>query len=205
MSSDTSASEQTMFQRLDTFSDAIFAVAMTLLVFSFPFSDLPSTLAQAEAERLILSFGPQFETFFISFVVVGAFWMGHHEMFDRVTHYDRTFVWINFMFLLCIVFMPVPTALEVRYGSFWVPTALYAATVAATGLLLTLLWLYASYHYRLIDQTLGQHSIRMATIRSLITPVIFLLSVPVAYFSRDIAIYMWLSNFVIGLVVHRLV
>jgi len=135
--------------------------------------------------------------------VVGAFWMGHHEILDRVIHYDRTFVWINFMFLLCIVFMPVPTALEVRYA-FWVPMAMYAATVAAAGLLLTLLWLYASYHYRLIDPALGQHSIRMATIRSLITPVIFLLSVPVAYFSRDIAICMWLSNFVIALVVvHR--
>ncbi|MGZ4862700.1 MAG: TMEM175 family protein [Halobacteriota archaeon] len=55
------------------FSDAIFAVAVTLLVFSFPFSDLRPNIGQAEVEGFIMSLGTQFETFVISFVVVGAF------------------------------------------------------------------------------------------------------------------------------------
>ncbi len=92
------AERNTEFGRLESFSDAIFAVAMTLLVFGFPISDLPSNLEQAQIDVLILSLGRQFETFIISFLVVGAFWLAHHSVFDRITHYDRPLVWINFVF-----------------------------------------------------------------------------------------------------------
>src|SRR5512136_2319839 len=135
----------TRFWRLDTFSDAIFAVAMTLLVFSFPLSNLPSGLAQAEVETLILDLSPQFMTFVISFLVVGAFWLAHHATFDRIQRYDRALVWLNFIFLLFIVFIPFPTAVMVEYGKFWFAIAFYAGTLAAAGFTLALLWLYASY------------------------------------------------------------
>ena len=189
-------------ERLAALSDGIFAVAMTLLVFSFPLSNLPSGTGQADVEGLILSLGPQFETFFISFVVVGAFWISHHEIFDRVVRYDRLFVWINFMFLLCIVFMPFPTALVVRY-SYWISAAVYAASVAAAGTTLALLWQYAAHQYRLIDRTLSPHDIYVSTVRSLVTPSVFLLSIPVAYLNPRFAPYVWLSSFAIRWAIHR--
>ncbi|MGZ4908255.1 MAG: TMEM175 family protein [Halobacteriota archaeon] len=133
-----SLEHETKLGRLDNFSDAIFAVAMTLLVFSFPLSDLRPNIGQAEVEGLIMSLGTQFETFVISFVVVGAFWTAHHSIFDRIVRYDRPLVWLNFIFLLCIVFIPFPTALVVRYN-YWISTAFYAATIAAAGFVLALL------------------------------------------------------------------
>ncbi|MGZ4893634.1 MAG: TMEM175 family protein [Halobacteriota archaeon] len=183
------------FWRLDTFSDAIFAVAMTLLVFSFPISNLPQNLAQAEVETLIRGLFPQFMTFVISFLVVGAFWLAHHTTFDSIQRYDRTVVWLNFLFLLFIVFIPFPTAVLVGYGQFWFAIAFYAGTLAAAGFTLALLWQYASLNYRLIDTATDPREIRLETFRSLVIPCIFLLSIGLAFIAPDLAQYSWLSIF----------
>ena len=189
------AEQDTRFWRLDTFSDAIFAVAMTLLVFSFPLSNLPPGLAQAEVETLILGLLPQFTTFVISFLVVGAFWVAHHTTFDRIQRYDRALVWLNFLFLLFIVFIPFPTAVMVGYGQYWFAIAFYAATLAAAGFALALLWLYSSHNYRLIDTATDPREVRLVTFRSLIVPCIFLLSIGVAFIAPGLAQYSWLSIF----------
>jgi uncharacterized membrane protein len=184
------------FWRLDTFSDAIFAVAMTLLVFSFPISGLPANLGQAEVQALLESLAPQFETFVISFLVVGAFWTGHHRIFDAIERYDHTLVWLNFFFLLFIVFIPFPTAVLVSAGSFWLPTAFYALTLACAGFSLTFVWSYASYNHRLIDVSVPVREIRVRTLMSIVVPSIFLLSILVAFFNPHLAQYFWLLSFV---------
>ncbi len=192
-----SAEKDRRFRRLESFSDALFAVAMTLLVFSFPLSGLPSDLEQAQVEGLIASFGLQFQTFVISFFVVGAFWMAHHDVFDHITRFDRPLVWINFGFLLCIVFIPFPTSIMVDYGMYWVPVSFYAASIAAAGLMLALLWQYVSHGYRLIDRAIDAREIRRNTIQSLIVPVIFLSSIGVAYFEPHAAQFFWIGSFAV--------
>lgn len=194
----------TEFRRLESFSDAIFAVAMTLLVFSFPISDLPSNLAQAQMEGFILSLGRMFTTFVISFLVIGAFWLAHHSVFDRITRYDRPLVWINFVFLLCIVFIPFPTSVMVDYDTYWSAVSFYAASIAAAGFTLALLWQYVSRGHRLIDRTIDPREIRSNTFRSLIVPVIFLSSIGVAYFDPHSAQYLWISSFAVEWVSTRL-
>ena len=128
----------TRFWRLDTFQRRYLCRRYDApLVFSFPISGLPSNLGQAEVQALLESLSPQFETFVISFLVVGAFWTGHHRIFDAIERYDHTLVWLNFFFLLFIVFIPFPTAVLVSAGTFWLPTAFYASTLAGAGFALT--------------------------------------------------------------------
>ena len=190
------AERDTRFWRLDTFSDAIFAVAMTLLVFSFPLSSLPRNLGQAEVQNLILSLAPQFETFIISFLVTGAFWTSHHRIFDKIERYDQALVWLNFVFLLFIVFIPFPTAVLVSAGDSWLPVAFYASNIACAGFALTLAWVYASYHYRLIDTSMPIREVRLSTVQGVVVPSIFLLSILVAIYSPRLAEYFWLLSFV---------
>jgi len=186
---------RTSFWRLETFSDSIFAVAMTLLVFSFPLSGLPADINEAGIATLLQGLGPQFETFIISFIVVGAFWTGHHRTFDNIRRYDRSIVWLNFLFLLFIVFTPFPTAILVR-GVYWLSVAFYATTIAGAGFVLTLVWFYASYHHRLIDKTMPAREIRSRTGSALVTPSVFLLSIVIALYSPRLAMYSWLLSFV---------
>jgi uncharacterized membrane protein len=193
------------FWRLDTFSDAIFAVAMTLLVFSFPITAVPSNLGQAELEKLVLSEWPHLETFIISFLVTALFWVSHHIILDRIKRYDRALVWLNFTFLLCIVFIPFPTAILVEYGQYWLAVALYAATISAAGFALFGLWLWASYGYRLIDTALDRRDVQLSTVQAFITPCVFMVSIGVAYYSPRLGQYFWLLSFVAhSIVVRRL-
>jgi len=186
----------TRFWRLDTFSDAIFAVAMTLLVFSFPLSSLPRNLGQAEVQNLIMSLAPQFETFIISFLVTGAFWTSHHRIFDKIERYDQALVWLNFVFLLFIVFIPFPTAVLVSAGDSWLPVAFYASNIACAGFALTLAWVYASHNHRLIDTSMPVQEVRLGTVQGVVVPSIFLFSILVAVYSPRLAEYFWLLSFV---------
>jgi uncharacterized membrane protein len=65
---------------------------MTLLVFTFPLAGLPQNLGPKAVQNLLQGLSGQFETFIISFLVVGAFWMAHHRAFDKIKRYDQTLV-----------------------------------------------------------------------------------------------------------------
>jgi uncharacterized membrane protein len=196
MRPDPDADRDTRFWRLDTFSDAIFAVAMTLLVFTFPLAGLPHNLGQEAIQNLLQGLSSQFETFIISFLVVGAFWTAHHRVFDKIKRYDQTLVWLNFVFLLFIVFVPFPTAVIVSAQSSWLPVAFYASNIACAGFALTLAWVYASYNFRLIDASTPLREVRMSTLQGVVVPCVFLLSILVAFGSPTLAEYFWLLSFV---------
>ena len=65
---------------------------MTLLVFTFPLAGLPQNLGPEAVQNLLQGLSGQFETFIISFLVVGAFWMAHHRALDKIKRYDQTLV-----------------------------------------------------------------------------------------------------------------
>jgi len=196
MRPDTDADRDTRFWRLDTFSDAIFAVAMTLLVFTFPLAGLPRNIGQEAVQNLLQGLSTQFETFIISFLVVGAFWVAHHRVFDKIKRYDQTLVWLNFVFLLFIVFVPFPTAVLVSAQSSWLPVAFYASNIACAGFALTLAWVYASYNFRLIDASTPIRDVRLSTLQGVVVPCVFLLSILVAFDNPNLAEYFWLLSFV---------
>ena len=58
-------------------------------------------------------------------------------MFDKIRRYDQALVWLNFVFLLFIVFVPFPTAVVVSAQSSWLPVAFYASNIACAGFALT--------------------------------------------------------------------
>src|SRR6266550_3995813 len=127
------------YDRVLFFSDAVFAIAITLLVVDIR---VPAVVANASRELhddrgKILSFA-------ISFLVIGLFWMGHHRMFRYITALDRPLIFLNLLFLGAIAFLPYPTALLFA-GNTRQPAApaFYASCVAAAGLLELVVWLYA--------------------------------------------------------------
>ena len=92
------------YDRVLFFSDAVMAIAITLLVVDLRVPDVVRTARRelATAEPKILSFG-------ISFVVIGLFWLGHHHLFRYITALDRRLILLNLLFLGTIAFLPYPT------------------------------------------------------------------------------------------------
>jgi uncharacterized membrane protein len=179
-------------ERIVFFSDAVIAIAITLLVIEIRVPEIPSGLIAAELPGRLLALSPSYLSYFISFFVIGLYWMLHHRIFNYIRRFDRGLIWLNLVFLFFIAFLPFPTAVLGAYPAEQAAVILYAISVAAIGLAKVGLWWYASRRYRLIDRALEPGAIRAEARRGLIAPVVFLLSIGLALFDPQLAMYSWI-------------
>ncbi len=181
-------------ERLIFFSDAVFAIAITLLALELRLPALPAGLsleqAQAEMTRGLVDLLPEIVSFFVSFFVIGAYWIGHHRMYSYIQQYDRVFLWLNLLFLMCIILIPPVSALLGEYDQLQVATVLYAGVIAATGLVMSLLWWYAAHHH-LVTPDLDSRARRALLAPSLITFAAFALSILLSFYDNRLAQYTW--------------
>jgi uncharacterized membrane protein len=188
------------YDRVLFFSDAVFAIAITLLVVDLRVPDVVANAGEeiANSKDKILSFT-------ISFLVIGLFWMGHHRLFRYITALDRRVIFLNLLFLGTIAFLPYPTALLFA-GNTHEPAApvFYAACVAAAGLLELAIWLYASRSKGLVPASVPPAVRRYELAQLLPTPVVFLLSIPVAFIAPGVAPFTWILLVPIGRILPRI-
>src|SRR5919202_6822338 len=85
--------ERTVF-----FSDAVFAIAITLLALEIQVPQIPADSAAALLPGALLSLWPKFFSFLISFWVVGFYWLSHHRTFRYISGYDYSLLLINLLF-----------------------------------------------------------------------------------------------------------
>ena len=97
------------FRRLVAFSDAVVAIAITLLV--LPLVDAAGTIGSESIGTFLGDNRTKLLAFLLSFAVIGRFWWSQHQVHDRVVSYDLVFVWGMFVWLFGIVFLPFPTEL----------------------------------------------------------------------------------------------
>ncbi|WP_030902738.1 TMEM175 family protein [Streptomyces sp. NRRL F-5126] len=92
--------------RVEAFSDAVFAIVVTLLVLDLRAPRYrPGDLLSALASQW-----PAYVAFLVSFVYVGVIWLNHHALFRRIRRLDLGMQWINLIILLSAVIVPFPTA-----------------------------------------------------------------------------------------------
>jgi len=122
-------------ERLIFFSDAVFAIAITLLIIEIQPPDLPRGASVHDQLQALVNLAPHFLGFFISFGVIGAFWVGHHRAFSFAHHWSPKLVFPNMLLLCAIAFMPFSTSYMNANAWQLVPTAFYAAVLLITSLL----------------------------------------------------------------------
>jgi uncharacterized membrane protein len=126
-------------ERLKAFSDAVFAIAITLLVIEVHVPRL-DTLDDAAYLAALAHLVPSFMGFALSFLTIGALWVAHHRLFGVLEGYEPTLMWPNMLLLMVIAFMPFATALMSSNPLARVPEVFYSATLLAAGLLQLLLF-----------------------------------------------------------------
>src|SRR5918999_2154388 len=190
--------------RIVNLSDGVFAIAITLLVLDIRAPDIPQNMVSSELPSVLLSLWPKYLSYVLSFVGISAFWLIHHSIFRSITAYDRVLLYLNFLFLMLVAFLPFPTSLLGEYGDHQLPVAIYAATLAVGRLLLTAIHWYSTRDDRLLDEPQDPATVRFFLIRGLMIPAIFLLSIAVSFFSVGVAIWTWLIMLAVDvLVIHR--
>lgn len=189
--------------RLLLFSDAIFAFAITLLAIDIRVPQLPQDQIASQLNNQIYALLPKFISFLLSFFIVGNYWISFHRTFHAIKRYDRGLIYLNLLFLMFIVLLPFPNDLIGKYPANEVTVIIYALFLAATGLSLYLLWVYASRRYRLVNETLHPDFIRRLRVRLLFSPVIFVISIPIAFVYPLASMVCWCFGFPISIYYER--
>jgi len=143
------------------------------LVLNLP---VPQLAAGGDLVPRLGALWPKLLSYTLSFVLVGIYWVAHHNSFHYIHRADRTLLWLNMLLLLCLVFLPFPTALLGQYPEQRVSSVIDAGTLVLTGLVLQLLWWYATSGCRLVDRTLDPRLVQRATRRNLTGPLLYLLA-----------------------------
>lgn len=178
-------------ERLVFFSDAVFAIAVTLLALEIrlPGGALPGsegTLTEAQLLAQLTGIWQKYLAYAISFLVIGMFWMGHHRKFRFIKRYNSSLIMLNLLILMVITFVPFTSSVISEYPD-WVATVFHALTMMLIALLMAALWGYAIWHNRLVDPRLDARQRRRQMITPLVTALIFLLSIGIANFNADAA------------------
>ena len=141
---DEDTSGDLSLDRLVFFSDAVFAIAVTLLVLDIHVPDLPRVVSNADSWRALAVLTPCFFAFVLSFLVIGRFWMGHHERFRTLRHFDPRLMWPNMLYLMAVAYMPFATAFLGRNLGHFVPELVYNLSMLVVSLLAY--WLARAVH-----------------------------------------------------------
>ncbi|GHO86296.1 TMEM175 family protein [Dictyobacter formicarum] len=180
--------------RLEAFSDGVFAVAITLLVLDIKFSPfkangLPKDDALMWGE--ILRQGPTLFAFITSFFTIGIMWLNHHRIFKHIKRYDTTLLFLNILLLMIIVFIPVPTSLLAQYiiyPDYHTAAILYAITFLAMATCFNLIWRYASYNGRLLGKNVDMHVINRISRQYAFGPLLYLIGIAIALFNTPLSV-----------------
>ncbi|TMD39269.1 MAG: DUF1211 domain-containing protein [Chloroflexi bacterium] len=132
--------------RLEAFSDGIFAFAATLLILNLAVSGHPL------GEQL-LGIWPSYAAYAVSFITIGIIWTNHHTVMHQLAHVDRFFLMVNVFFLMFIAFIPFPTrllALNLQSEGAEAAAVTYGIVLTCTAVLFNVLWRYAVHNRRLI-------------------------------------------------------
>lgn len=188
------------YDRVVFFSDAVFAIAITLLAVNLR---VPAH-GDIGTARQISEAIPSIRGFVISFVVIAFFWVGHHQIFRYITVLDRRLIALNLLFLGSIAFLPYPTdLLSAASGAQGAAVIFYAACGAFAGLVEGVMWLYAAWSRANLTSPDTGKVRTFFFLRIMRVPVVFLLSIPIAIFSTSAALYFWILIWVSALVINR--
>lgn len=161
-------------ERIVFFSDAVMAIAVTLLAVELRPPDVePNQLFQALAQLT-----PMFVSFILSFLIIASFWVMHHMTFSYIRDYDYKLVWLNNLFLMFIALTPFASALLGSYMLDVVALVVYSFVIAMAGFFRAGIWEYAVWGHRFVDSDLSQDIIKKLRIRNFLTPTAFGISIP---------------------------
>jgi uncharacterized membrane protein len=130
--------------RVEAFSDGVFAIAITLLILSVGIEQAP----HGDLGTYLVDLWPAYAAYAVSFLTIGIMWVNHHLLFDNFARVDRPMLLLNIFLLMLIAFVPFPTHIVAEFARSEIDrrnaALLYGLTMTATAILFFALWMYGS-------------------------------------------------------------
>jgi uncharacterized membrane protein len=137
---ETAAAESFGIDRIKFFSDAVFAIAITLLSLNLA---LPANTRQSNLAHQLGALWPEYCAFAFTFILIGLRWLTHLIQFRYIRRYDNTLLGLNLTLLLVVAFLPFASRVLASYPDSRAACVLYAGSIAVAGLISTALWRHA--------------------------------------------------------------
>lgn len=172
------------FERIVFFSDAVFAIAITLLIIEIKVPHLEHGAATPRDFLISLArLIPNFIGYFFSFLVIGAYWVGHHKVYGMIVDWNYGLIWRNVFFLMTIAFMPFASAFFSEYFTELVPLVVYALTFSLAGILEIVQFRYA-FRHGLMDPEAKAEDVSHIAWRMSVLPVAGLTAIVIAVLAK---------------------
>ena len=155
--------------RIEAFADAVFAIAITLLVIEIRLPPHEEVLRIGGVGPALLQLWPSYVGYIISFIVIGIMWANHHNLMKLVDRVDHGFITLTLLLLLCVAFLPFPTAVMADHladpdtHEQAVAVAFYCGCFTVTALFYFLMWWHAARNRRLIASHVSDDAVRAIT------------------------------------------
>ncbi len=189
------------FSRVLAFSDGLFAIAMTLLVVGIELPSLSSPDV-SELANALADLETQIYSFFISFAVIGMYWLAHHRFISRLGSMDRGFIGLNLIYLALIAFFPFPTDLLGTYFENPLAVGIYALAVCLISSMEAVLFRHA-HRNDLLERRIDDVTYRWAMALSTVPLLPFVISIPIAFASSTAAALTWLASLPLAKLIER--
>jgi uncharacterized membrane protein len=180
-------------ERMILFTDAVFAIAITLLVIELKIPEIPRELVTEN--KLLESLDeliPKFVGFIISFFIIGLYWMIHHRMFGYVINYTPKLLRLNLIFLMAVILMPFSTGFYSVYifKLLKTPVILYVTNICFLGFMTLLLWRYISNPKNKLSVGMEPALIKYYSYRAIAVSAVFFTVAVVYFFAPKLAIWL---------------
>jgi uncharacterized membrane protein len=183
--------------RLVALSDGVIAVAITLLVLDIRLPEGFGEFSDVQLWSALVALWPRMLAYLLSFYVIANFWLSHRSKFNHIVKTDGRLMWINMLFLLTVGLVPFTTNLIAESGGT-LSTMIYAASMVVSGLSLAGIWQYAAVN-KMIDPRVTKEERREHLQATLMTSLVFGLSIPLSVAHADTAKYFWIALWPAGI------
>ena len=177
-------------ERMIFFSDAVFAIAITLLALEIRLPDVARGFNNTLLFSTLVNMWPQYFGYAISFLVIGSFWLAHHRKFRYIIRLDNRLLQLNLLLLMAVAFVPFPSSVISVSGNR-TATIFYALVMILASFIFVALWRYALRH-GMVDPQLTERQRKRETILPLIMSGLFALTIGVALLDPGVARLLWL-------------
>ena len=173
-SATTPFSHRGSLDRLFVLADGVFAISLTLLALELALPEAAANLHGQALLAALLQTWPKVLSYLTSFTMIATFWQGHLRLFLQLKRFDGVLLWLVFLQLCSIAFLPFPTAVVGTHLGDSVAEEFYYGSLLLTSLDWALLRWYATSGHRLVSLELSPHDLRRYLRLSFVAPVTFL-------------------------------
>lgn len=186
--------------RVETFSDGVFAIIVTLLVLEIKVPHIDLHDNSSDLLKALIGLFPKFISWIISFFTVCVIWVNHHRLFKIFHIFNHGLFWWNAILLMWCSFIPFPTAVLGDYPNNQIAVLLYGIVMMFMALTFSLMRIYVAKRKSLLSSEIDIQKFKKGTIFSIIFgPVLYLAGAIVSFIHPylSFAIYLGIAIYFI--------